>query len=62
MLVHYFRSCYDHYEICANVSSEQYRGSELLREEQNRMLEERVEMLKSHIEGQNKDSQSKVGL
>ena len=49
-------------KIFANVSSEQYRGSELLREEQNRMLEERVEMLKSHIEGQNKDSQSKVGL
>ena len=41
---------------------EQYRGSELLREEQNRILEERVEMLKSHLDGSRKDSESKVRL
>ena len=41
---------------------EQYRGSELLREEQNRILEERVEMLKSHLDGSRKDSETKVRL
>ncbi|XP_067945325.1 coiled-coil domain-containing protein 158-like [Watersipora subatra] len=42
------------------LAQEQYRGSELLREEQNRMLEERVEMLKSHLEGERKDSHTKL--
>ncbi|KAF6032050.1 hypothetical protein EB796_009654 [Bugula neritina] len=41
-------------------TGEQYKGSELLREEQTRILEERVDLLKSQIDGERKDSQTKL--
>lgn len=43
-----------------SLAQEQYKGSELLREEQTRILEERVDLLKSQIDGERKDSQTKL--